>query len=249
MENNVKFRIMSDLHLEGNIPPVITNEDNADVLILAGDICTPKSLPTLHRFFKQCSDNFDLVLYVTGNHELYRWEKPNDKSHITFIRDALQSVYPNLMVLEDEVINYKGLRIAGATLWTNFGKDAYLYEHCHQIMNDYRWGLKQKSVLDWFRHSYAFLSQSKADVVITHHAPSELSVHPMYAGNRYNALFHSNLDELIQELRPHLWVHGHMHNNAEYTCGATKVVCNPYGYGKENVHKFDLRKVINVPIY
>jgi len=237
---------MSDLHLEGNVPPVIDNPEQADVLVLAGDVCTPKSVATLDKFFAQCSENFDIVIYVTGNHELYRWDTPNDRSHIAFIRRALAK-YKNIYVCEDEVLNYKGLHIACATLWTDFD-ERYLLPNAKHVMNDYKWGLEPSAVYDWHQASVQFLKKSKADVVITHHAPLKESVHKRFEGNVFNGLFHSNLHDLVSELRPSLWVHGHMHNNADYVYAGTRVVCNPLGYGHENP-AFQHRKIINVPFY
>ena len=48
--------------------------------------------------------------------------------------------------------------------------------------------------------------------------------------------FASNLDALIEERRPALWVHGHTHTSFDYEfAGGTRVICNPKGYGNENV--------------
>ena len=244
MDNFVKFQVASDLHMEGNMPLVFKNVEGADVLVLAGDLCTTKSLPTLDRFFDNVTQEYDLVVCVLGNHELYRWEKPNDKSYLDFFRTYL-SKYKNLVILENETINYKGLRIAGASLWTDFD-DGYLLPAADKVMNDYKWGLRASTVYDWFQESKAFLAASKADVVVTHHAPLKQSVHKRFIGDIYNGLFHSCLDDLVTELRPHLWVHGHMHNCCDYVFGATRVVCNPLGYGRENP-QFQLTKVVNVP--
>jgi Icc-related predicted phosphoesterase len=38
----------------------------------------------------------------------------------------------------------------------------------------------------------------------------------------------------IDAYQPALWVHGHVHNSCDYRVGATRVVCNPHGYGLEN---------------
>jgi len=244
MSDSVKFQLMSDLHMEGNMPLRVVNDHECDVLVLAGDICTPKSFPTLTKFFDNVTSEYDVVIYVLGNHELYRWETPNDKSHYEFFRVMLKH-HKNLVILENETMNYKGLRIAGATLWTDFD-DGYLVPVAAKVMNDYKWGLKVSTVYDWFQESYTFLKNCKADVVVTHHAPLEASVHKRFYGDMYNGLFHARLDDLVTELRPHLWMHGHMHNCADYMHGATRVVCNPLGYGRENP-SFDYRKVLSVP--
>ena len=39
----------------------------------------------------------------------------------------------------------------------------------------------------------------------------------------------------IDAYQPQLWVHGHVHNSCDYKVGdATRIVCNPHGYGDEN---------------
>jgi Icc-related predicted phosphoesterase len=69
-------------------------------------------------------------------------------------------------------------------------------------------------------------------VVVTHHAPSALSISEFYKNDRLmNGAFHSDLTDFILD-RPQiaLWCHGHMHNNSNYWVGETRVVCNPRGY-------------------
>jgi Icc-related predicted phosphoesterase len=69
-------------------------------------------------------------------------------------------------------------------------------------------------------------------VVVTHHAPSPLSIAEFYKNDRLmNGAFHSDLTDFILD-RPQiaLWCHGHMHNNSNYWVGESRVVCNPRGY-------------------
>ena len=78
----MKIAIASDIHLEfGDIN--LQNTENADVLILSGDICVAADIgrPDPHGilegarsnritdFFKRCSFQFPHVVYVMGNHE------------------------------------------------------------------------------------------------------------------------------------------------------------------------------------
>ncbi len=74
----MKFALASDIHLEfGDIE--LNNTEGADVLILSGDICVAKDLAFKDsersekwmKFFENCSEQFDNVIYVMGNHEHY----------------------------------------------------------------------------------------------------------------------------------------------------------------------------------
>ena len=66
--------------------------------------------------------------------------------------------------------------------------------------------------------------------MITHHAPTPRSLAPHFEGNRYNAAFASNLENLIKRYQPMLWVRGHMHDPVDVEIGSTRVLCNPAGY-------------------
>ena len=43
------------------------------------------------------------------------------------------------------------------------------------------------------------------------------------------------------------WIHGHTHDSVDYEIGATRVVCNPFGYkNKKTNHEFDPKKIVTV---
>ena len=67
-------------------------------------------------------------------------------------------------------------------------------------------------------------------VVITHHAPTSRSVAPRFEGDPCNAAFASDLEGVIAQYQPPLWIHGHMHNPVDVALGETRVLCNPAGY-------------------
>ena len=239
----MKFRIMSDLHLEfsGWRPP----PGDEDIVVLAGDIAEGRSGVVWARtHFRDIP-----IIYVPGNHEYYGYDiddlrvilKESGRAHEVQVLDG------------DEVI-LNGVRILGATLWTDFAvcgespeSVAYAMQHCAAGMTDYhvirRWGgplqphdtreihLGQR---DWLRraisgHSVAARNFSGPTVVVTHHAPSPRSIATHYRGSILNASFASDLSDLMA---PHvkLWVHGHMHNSLDYVEHGTRVVCNPRGY-------------------
>ena len=94
--------------------------------------------------------------------------------------------------------------------------------------------------------------EGEPTVVVTHHAPSFLSVAEKYAAEReMNGGFASDLNDFILD-HPQikLWVHGHAHTSFDYMLGNdTRIVCNPKGYplmsGPENP-EFTLSKIIEL---
>ena len=68
------------------------------------------------------------------------------------------------------------------------------------------------------------------DVVVTHHLPSWRSVHQRFAGGQLNRFFVHPLDDLVEERKPAVWVHGYTHLSCDYRLGETRVICNPHGY-------------------
>ena len=81
--------------------------------------------------------------------------------------------------------------------------------------------------------------------MITHHAAHWNSIDPFYANDPLTAAFVSDMSKLIETYQPALWIHGHVHNSSDYFVGNTRIVCNPHGYGSENVN-FDGSLVIEI---
>ncbi|MBB3452809.1 Icc-related predicted phosphoesterase [Rhizobium sp. BK313] len=67
-------------------------------------------------------------------------------------------------------------------------------------------------------------------VILTHHAPLMQSMDPDFYGEASGAAFASDLSSLIEERKPHLWIHGHIHKFRDYMFGGTRIICNPQGW-------------------
>ncbi len=266
----MKVRIYSDLHLEhfhpGEMLDFIVNPGEAiDVLILAGDIFTAKKFKTegylselYCDFLNHCSKNFQNVLYVAGNHEAYGYHL--ESSHKK-LREVL-SEYPNIHFMENDKFILDNWVFLGATLWTNFfNQNPLAMMESQRCMNDYsviRTGtnyrkLNPDDVLKLHRYSLDYfefqlnLHKNENVFIISHMAPSSRSIHEMYRGSLVNSAFVSDLDEWAMDY-PQLkyWVHGHVHHSFQYDLTDTcKVICNPKGYGKENVG-FDSKLTLTI---
>jgi Icc-related predicted phosphoesterase len=236
----MRVQYMSDLHLE--FGHLYLPEKAADVLVLAGDIFTAHGFVNTdskknryRKFLDYVSKTYKHVIYVGGNHELYGW-KNTKKSYLAAIRRELPA---NVHLLDNEAIMLDGVRFVGGTLWTNFGGTQYYQDLAQHGMNDFR-VFSTDDALRWHHETVYFLDTLEPydrTVVVTHHAPSFLSVHPKYAGDKLNTAYASNLEHLMTAP---VWLHGHMHDNSDYTVGNTRVLCNPRGYPKgdhsENAH-------------
>jgi len=144
----MKIAIASDLHLEfGDLE--ITNDNQADVLILSGDILVAKDITQrdphgvmgpeyrsnrFHDFMQRCSAQFPHVIYILGNHEHYHGDFANTEKHLKEVLGYLSNVY----ILEREIKTIDDVTFIGGTLWTdmNNGDELTLY-HMKTMMNDF----------------------------------------------------------------------------------------------------------------
>jgi DNA polymerase V len=87
----------------------------------------------------------------------------------------------------------------------------------------------------------------EGSIVVTHMLPSQRSIAPQFARSPLNPFFLCDVEELILERAPQLWVHGHTHVSCDYEIGRTRVVCNPFGYARvEENARFDEGKIVDV---
>ena len=154
----MKIALCSDLHLEFQ-DINLKNTENAEVLILSGDIMVaedlhnhpevhpmdPTNIPNLGRrqsvalrfrdFLKRCSFQFPHVIYIAGNHEFYhgRW-----KASLDHLREECAK-FPNVYFLENDIKVINEVSFIGATLWTDCNKGDPLTLHAlTDMMNDFR---------------------------------------------------------------------------------------------------------------
>lgn len=145
----MKFALCSDVHLEFG-PIELKNDENADVLILSGDICIADEVRhnedfsmrgmtdrsnQFHKFFQECCNNFPKVVYVMGNHEYYHGDFSTSRTKLIENLSYLK----NLFILEKEFMEIGNCMVFGGTLWTDMNKeDPITIQHIKGYMNDYR---------------------------------------------------------------------------------------------------------------
>ena len=234
----MKLNVLSDLHLTREALERPAND--ADVVILAGDIARPKQAISWASGFAKP------VLYVPGNHEFYG-------NTVAGTLEALETLCAGtqIRVLSNKETVIGNVRFLGTTLWTDFmlfdtsdereaaiqEAIACMYDFRKIFVDDAERGLfTPADSVSLFHAQEKWLQNTLAEphagptVVITHHAPFRKSIHSRFSGSLLNACFVSNAEHLVDGRRVCLWVHGHTHDSFDYFLNGTRVVCNPRGY-------------------
>ncbi|HRD76005.1 MAG TPA: metallophosphoesterase [Hyphomicrobiaceae bacterium] len=242
----MRLHIFSDLHADiAAIKPIVFRPD-ADVAVVAGDVCENMrlGLPLLRRIIPAPMP----IVFVAGNHEFYNL---HFETHLARGRAIANEL--GITLLENETAVIAGVRFIGATLWTDYDlngieRRARSMEIAAHSLNDHgaiRCGPEERLFTPADARELHLLSRAYLEaelgerhtgptVVVTHHLPHPGSIHRAYAGHAVNPAFATDLSELIARTEPELWVHGHTHASADHRVGRTRIVCNPHGYRREN---------------
>lgn len=248
----MRIRVLSDLHLE--FASRNLDDLSSDVVVLAGDIhIGKKGLEWICSTFPKTP-----VIYVLGNHEYYRHSYPKLARELVAATQG-----SNIHVLENRAVTLDGVTFHGATLLTDFelfGEPRVAGYECQQVMTDFKKirreptysklrsldvALMHQLSVRWLKESIAS-SNSRLNVVVSHHAPSLRSVPAHFHNDISTAAYASHLDGLVSDLAPEAWLHGHVHASSDYLIGACRVVCNPGGYPGQNIPGFDPNLEIEV---
>ena len=214
-----------------------------------------------NRFFEEECAKYREVFMVMGNHEHYGFQYQKTYNHIK------EQLPTNVHLLENECRELDGVLFIGATLWTDMNRgDELTLFHMKSMMNDYRQITMfneaknayhrlqpERTMADHYRsrnYIKTILEENRATgknlpvVVMTHHAPSKVSIKPRYLNDTImNGAYSSDLSEMIldnPEIR--VWTHGHTHDVFDYMIGSTRILCNPRGYDayEDRADQFEL---------
>ena len=263
------YRPISDIHLEFernrrngymssfNVPALPTDQDT--VLGVAGDMdLGTKSID----FIGRASEQFLAVVMIFGNHDYWGEDLGILSEKYQKVIDACE--FKNVFLLSRSSVTIRDTLFIGGTMWTNYGDQNPLVrlqapEIMRRDFKKIRKNNHQNRVLfsdfedEFFKtKKFIFTEAEKHDgkiVVLTHHAPSFLSIHPQYRECSLveNALYASELGNDIAYSNITLWHHGHTHRSADYQIHNTRVICNPRGYhGFEINGEFDDQLLIQI---
>lgn len=223
----MKLSLMSDLHCEEHKSDyglsIIEKLDasDIDVLVLAGDIAEAQYLPLVIGAF---CEKYPKVVFVPGNHEYY----DSNRETVLKIFYDLKRSNDNLYILNNDIAEIDGYRFLGTTLWYS------------NVSWERRWKFGDFKYIDNFeswvfeenKKSVSFLEENmkENDIVISHHLPTAKSISKEFEGSPSNIFFLCNVEPLIKERKPKLWMHGHTHTHVDTLVDSTRILANPRGY-------------------
>jgi UDP-2,3-diacylglucosamine pyrophosphatase LpxH len=265
LKEPITIQIASDLHLEVNetsdkvnIPNFIVKE-NANVLILAGDIGSLYKTKQLSNFLWMVSKMYKLVIYVPGNHEYYKIKDyPELHYHrlINKLRHFSDNIQ-NLRILNRNRIFINEYCFAGCTLWSD--TDMIIPEYIVKIKNiNEIYRNLYKNDLKFVKNSIELCQKkNKKLIMITHHCPTYKclgtssdtvgsigsssegerdNTHTSNYREKYSSLYASKLDSLLSKNLVEMWICGHIHKNFDFISdGGTRVIGNQKGKKKDNI--------------
>jgi len=255
----MRYLLSSDIHEEFEdfkLPDQVPSD--IDAVLIAGDIWTKgRAVRRLERIAEWCGVP---IVATAGNHDYYGDSIIRSDQRM---QEAATASQYDIRILNPGTTVIGDCRIIGATLWTDYrlrnaSGDNWSERHaCHSVMNDHvkiRWGggnfrkVKPEDLATLHFKHRTYIEEQLAiphegqTLVMTHHAPSEMSVKFRGKAEMVDNAYASNLEGLILDHSPQVWVHGHTHNAEEYDIGETSIVSNPKGYPGQNPD-FDFLRV------
>jgi predicted phosphodiesterase len=258
----MKIQILSDLHNEfnrdgkvslqhrwsGSIP-----DTDAELVILAGDI--DNGIKGAEWAVSESERLAKPVIYVPGNHEYYGHEYFSSVAAISEVcqGSAVHCLNPGVYI-------QPGLRIIGATLWTDYlaysamPKDLVMFYVERSLVDHRLISFVEKDqqrrflpadALALHEQELAFITQQLSHsftgktIVVTHHGPHPVCQHPGFAVSEMSSAFHSDLGAVLERYDIDLWIFGHTHANLDTMVFDTRILSNQAGYPGEKVSGFD----------
>lgn len=237
---------------------VVDTSEERDLLILAGDIELGTKADEFILEQLEFSDVLYILGNHEGYKNVLPKVKTafsnlNPKSTTKRInRQAKELGYDTTFYfLENDAVEIDGVRFLGCTLWTDFqNENAMVMNYAQQKMNDFHIIYESESkddfprytimrpevVLGYHKKSVEFLKEELAKefdgktIVVTHHLPSWQSIAYAYKDSDVNGAYASDLEYLMYDYQPDIWIHGHTHSSFDYMVDNTRILCNPRGY-------------------
>ena len=238
-----RLAIASDLHLEFHKTKFHQNiiddlfSSEFDIVILAGDIVTFRTMDKLELLFEMIRRRFQgPILFVPGNHEYY-----HSTCSLHEVNERLKAICTRFQVaflVSGKRITIMGIDFVGTTLWSQL--DLGVCDQINCVHKIFEFAKDHTQFIKEFEKEVVTLEHSLSEcsyptIVISHYLPSYQLIHEYYKDSSINSAFASNLDYLFTKY-DHIkyWICGHTHKRMQKTIHTTQVCVWSLGYPQEH---------------
>ncbi len=234
----LRLQVLSDVVHAGSSDD-LRPEPGVDVVVVAGDV-TDCAVETVRLVRDRFPAPLPVVL-VLGDQE-YR----GGDQDCTLLRAKGVARSVGITMLEDAQAVIGGVRFVGSTFWTDFrlhGTDVSSIEIALDAAEvpfralDARDGPRPLSpygsLIDHWRSRTELILTLREPhpgptVILTHHAPSALSLPESLRGDPIAPALASPCEDVVRASGAALWIHGGVPAPVDYALGATRVVARPH---------------------
>ncbi len=189
-ENPRKLQIVSNVHLERYTRglPFPTIAKHGHDLALLGDIGEPHSI-SYRWFLRQCSQEFENVFVVMGNHDYYDNSGSRTMNDILTKARAVCSDFSNVFLLDRSTFDLtKNTRILGTTLWGSIDahsvdtrQDLNMIHTVDGKLTNEHYCRAHGVDVSWLKKELEHCRKHKKNaVVLTHHGPCQNMVRHLF---------------------------------------------------------------------
>lgn len=228
----MRLWVLSDLHIDDfedwceqiDLGP----HPDHDVIVMAGDLCDGDRNPIPWLISEFSDAERERMLFVPGNHEAWGIGTANVRDRLRGLREQC-----GIKTLNRETLEIDGRRFVGATMWTPLSENLDHLDGDLAAIPDFdgaKWRGRHARDRAWLEETVQL-----GDIVITHHAPHYEGLATAMQHNvrlwRLQSGYFADMESLIAERRPALWIHGHTHATRQYDVDGVPIVTNARGRG------------------
>lgn len=243
----MKIQYCSDLHLEfqenKNYLKHFPIKPEGEVLLLAGDIVLFKAMKEHDDFFNYCSDNFETIYWIPGNHEYYHGDVGPGN-----LQPLYEKIRQNVFLLNNQSVTYKNAELVFSTMWSYISPqnewDIQQSVSDFSVIKNKGKNFTPHDFNELHKTDLAFLKTAlttgtgKQKIVVTHHVPTLQHYPKQYKNSSINKAFAVELYDFIFDSNVAYWIYGHHHCNVPaFKIGATTMLTNQLGYVMQNEHQ------------
>ena len=257
----LEIQIVSDLHIEyknNDVPdPLKFITPSTPILALLGDIGSLYKFNQLRSFLEQICKHFEYVLYVPGNHEYYNNQSYECEgktfNELTKIMFSLETLIPNLYILDKNAVIFNDICVIGCTLWSHAKITIPKFIVQIHDINTNVYNKRHDDDVKYINDMISYCNDNNLKLVVLTHYPPTYDVFTKNNDNffkkrdRFISLYASDLNHLLTKNKIHTWVSGHIHQNYDFLSNdGTRIVGNQYGKPKDRITDFSKNFVVKI---